>query len=79
MKKELIIFFTVLFVAFFPIVLIPKAELAADSEKTETTMIGDLNNNGMIETGDVLMLLRHLSNESTKKHSDWELKGNSLK
>ena len=42
-------------------------------------MIGDLNNNGMIETGDVLMLLRHLSNESTKKHSDWELKGNSLK
>lgn len=79
MKKELVIFFTVLFVAFFPIVLIPKAELAADSEKTETTMIGDLNNTGIIETGDVLMLLRHLSNETTKKHPECELKGNSLK
>lgn len=79
MKKELVIFFTVLFVAFFSIVLIPKAELAADSEKTETTMIGDLNNTGIIETGDVLMLLRHLSNETTKKHPECELKGNSLK
>ena len=79
MKKELIIFFTVLFVAFFPIVLIPKAELAANSEKTETTMIGDLNNTGIIETGDVLMLLRHISNESTKRHPECELKGNSLK
>ena len=47
------------------------------------TSIGDVNKNGQIDVGDILLLLRHMAQENSKnvatKHLDWKLSEDVIK
>ena len=77
MNKKLfgIIFLLVIWI----ILLMPKRVLAEDTSETNIFKYGDLNEDGDISNSDVLIILRHIANNLTKKNSSWQLKDDKLK
>ena len=52
----------------------PKNILATDTAtNNNTSKIGDLNNNGNLDNGDILLMLRHMSAISEDTDSEWIL------
>lgn len=71
---------SVILVIFFLFLFIPKIELADNNSATNKKLyIGDVDGNGIIEMRDVVDMLKHISNEKTKKHSDWKLNDEQFK
>ena len=58
----------------------PKNILATDTAtNNNTSKIGDLNNNGNLDNGDILLMLRHMSAISEDTDSEWILSEEKIK
>ena len=67
MKKKSIkiIFLTLLII----LIIMPRNVISANK-----LMLGDVNNDKIINTNDLLLILRHISAKKSNKHNDWILK-----
>ena len=64
---------TIFLIAIIVMIIIPKQEIAASN-----IMLGDINGDKIVDSRDMLAILRHIAANTNKKHSEWELKEEKL-
>ena len=77
-KKMLI---SILIIIVF-IIIIPKNEFAEDKNQTQAQqgmILGDVNSDKIVNTNDLILVLRHNYATSTGKHKEWILQGDKFK
>ena len=65
---------TIFLIAIIVMIIIPKQEIAASN-----IMLGDINGDKIVDSRDMLYILRHIATNTNKKHPEWELKEEKLK
>ena len=64
---------TIFPIAIIVMIIIPKQEIAASN-----IMLGDINDDKIVDSRDMLYILRHIATKVNKKHPEWELKEEKL-
>ena len=64
---------TIFLITIIVMIIIPKQEIAASN-----IMLGDINDDKIVDSRDMLAMLRHIATKVNKKHPEWELKKEKL-